>query len=549
MASKITHNNLKIDMKRIFVFAIGGTGSRVLRSFNMLLAAGINGMDSELQIVPIIIDYDLVNGDKMLVTDCLENYASLHRKFAPGVQGDSFFMANITRLKDVAVAGGNVANNIQSSNFDIYFSPQNANVSFAQSIGYDLMAGDNDVTHSLLEALYNDANSGDKETELNLNLTVGFKGNPNIGSVVLNKLKDTNEFKHFCNVFNAVTDRVFIISSIFGGTGSSGFPQLVNAIRHSAMPGLQDAKIGALVVLPYFKVQDDVNSAINSGTFNSKTKAALSFYETSGLNELLDAMYYIGDNVVSQFDNKEGGASQKNNAHIVELIGALGLVDYCLKSDEQLRNRRAHEYGLQSDKRDDQEYIDLSNFYDRESLEPHLDYLTCLTYAIKYYCDVIRGDRSMVGKSEAYYVGLKLANKVGNTAMADFEKFIDSYKIWLSQMQNNEHAFSPYIIDSYRYVEDTGRVFAYDENGEKKGELGRDVLMHNVKLTKTLRHKPLAERKLLSDAITDGEFTKAVNDAYARYRTAVTNNTAEMYFMKILREASFVIMNKVKNMK
>ncbi|WP_320908842.1 MULTISPECIES: hypothetical protein [Bacteroides] len=535
-------------MKRIFVFAIGGTGSRVLRSFNMLLAAGIKGMDSELQIVPIIIDYDVVNGDKILVTDCLENYGCLHKKFAPGTQDDAFFMANISYLKDVATPGGNRGNDIESKNFDIYFAPENTTVSFAKSIGYNLMTGNNDLTHSLLEALYNDANEDDKETELNLNLTVGFKGNPNIGSVVLNKLKDTKEFKHFCNVFNATTDRVFIISSIFGGTGSSGFPQIVNAIRHSAMPGLVNAKIGTLVVLPYFKVQDDPDSAINSGTFNSKTKAALSFYEASNLNGLVDAMYYIGDDIVSQLENEEGGTSQKNNAHIVELIGALGLVDYCLKSDEEL-NKNAYEYGLKSDKRAEQECVDLSNFFEKESLEPHLRYLTCMAYAIKYYCDVIRGDRKKVGASEAYYVGLRLADKVGKSDMADFEKFIEYFKTWLFQMLNNEHAFGPYILDPYKYIDEDGVVFVYDDEDHKKGELGSVDLRHNIKLTKTLRNKQLEENKVLPDAITDGDFTKAMNNAYTKYKTSVTDANAEIYFMKILRDASFAIMNKVEKMK
>ena len=47
-------------MKKLFLFAIGGTGERVLRSTTMLLAAGVpafNGYD----IYPIIIDYDAAN--------------------------------------------------------------------------------------------------------------------------------------------------------------------------------------------------------------------------------------------------------------------------------------------------------------------------------------------------------------------------------------------------------------------------------------------------------------------------------------------------------
>ena len=47
---------------RIFVFAIGGTGTRVLTSLVMQLAAGVRPLDSngkpirDLSIVPIVID-------------------------------------------------------------------------------------------------------------------------------------------------------------------------------------------------------------------------------------------------------------------------------------------------------------------------------------------------------------------------------------------------------------------------------------------------------------------------------------------------------------
>ena len=48
-------------MSKIFVFGIGGTGSRVLRSLTMMLATGIKfGAD---EIVPIIIDPDAANAD------------------------------------------------------------------------------------------------------------------------------------------------------------------------------------------------------------------------------------------------------------------------------------------------------------------------------------------------------------------------------------------------------------------------------------------------------------------------------------------------------
>ena len=44
----------------LYIFAIGGSGSRVLRSLTMLLASGI---ETNNNIIPIIIDPDTSNGD------------------------------------------------------------------------------------------------------------------------------------------------------------------------------------------------------------------------------------------------------------------------------------------------------------------------------------------------------------------------------------------------------------------------------------------------------------------------------------------------------
>ena len=44
-------------MSKLFIFGIGGTGERVLRSFTMLLAAGVSSFDQQ-EIYPIILDYD-----------------------------------------------------------------------------------------------------------------------------------------------------------------------------------------------------------------------------------------------------------------------------------------------------------------------------------------------------------------------------------------------------------------------------------------------------------------------------------------------------------
>ena len=186
-------------------------------------------------------------------------------------------------------------------------------------------------------------------------MKVGFKGNPNIGSVVLNQFSGSQHYKNFANGFEQ-GDRIFIISSIFGGTGASGFPLLLKTIRtdksSQAWSIISKSKIGAVTVLPYFNVTEDENSGVDSATFISKTKSALSYYEKNiSENGSIDALYYLGDNVKALYDNNDGGSKQKNSAHFIELAAALAVLNFAATPDEKLEDMPLHyEYGLETTK-------------------------------------------------------------------------------------------------------------------------------------------------------------------------------------------------------
>lgn len=500
-------------MKRVFIFAIGGTGSRVLRSLSMLLAAGVEGMN-DLELVPVIVDYDVANGDKGIATQCLETYCLVHNQVKK--TEDAFFMTKVSKLRDVAVPGGGNPVLIQSNNFDVYFGPVNTNRSFAEEIKYNEMTHNMDCTHSLLEALYNDLpemnNVGqeNKDTELNLNLKKGFKGNPNIGSVIFNQLKETEEFKHFTRVFDPVTDKVFIISSIFGGTGSSGFPEIVKSIRTSNNPGVRNACMGAVVVLPYFKIQN-TGGAIDSNNFNSKTKAALSYYASSGLNKELKSIYYIGDSNATQLADHDGEEAQKNTAHIVELLSALSIIDFCTSATHQ----EAYEYGIQSNA----DTLTLANFYENESIQPHFNYLTRFAYMVKYYRDVLQGKRKSIASNESFYAGLHLNDKIKGKPLKDFEDFVEYFEKWLEELGMNAHKFQPYILDS------------------------------KSKLTQMLSHKPLIEHRFRPDQLSDGDFTRYLNNAFSPERANLTSDKEIEVFFKIMRKATSDVLNQVNNIK
>lgn len=291
----------------LYIFGIGGTGARVIKSLTMLLAAGVDcGVNT---IAPIIIDRDLSNEDLKRTKELIDNYIKV-REEAKATEG--FFKTKIQLL-----------------NNELFVQLDDNTQKFEDFIGKSTMSDEN---KSFMDMLFS------KET-LNLDMSAGFQGNPNIGSVVLNQFNNSDVFSAFANNFNA-GDKIFIISSVFGGTGASGFPLLrktlqtpnVTNAQGSVLPNwglINEAPIGAISVLPYFDVKAKVatdSSLVNSDTFIDKTKAALSYYKSE--DGKLDTLYYIADQKATVYDHNKGGQKQKNNAHFIELASALSILDF-----------------------------------------------------------------------------------------------------------------------------------------------------------------------------------------------------------------------------
>jgi hypothetical protein len=316
-------------MARLYVFGIGGTGSRVIKSLTMLLGSGVqlNGFD----VVPIIIDPDQNNGDVTRTIDLLNNYKLVrsHLSF-DSTSVNKFFSTKIGFSEDSS-----------RESFRLKLKDVE-NEEFRDFIDYQ---GLEQSDRALVSMLFSEQN-------LTSDMEVGFKGNPNIGSVVLNQFKESEMYARFSSTFQQ-GDRIFIISSIFGGTGAAGFPLILknikdtdpNVTNHAT---IKSAPVGAVTVLPYFGVEKDPNSEIDQSTFISKAKAALYYYQHN-VNNQVDTMYYIGDNIKSQYSNEEGAFSQKNDAHFVELAAAMAIVDFANQNETQLSNRTSKEFGIKSE--------------------------------------------------------------------------------------------------------------------------------------------------------------------------------------------------------
>jgi hypothetical protein len=313
-------------MAKLFIFGIGGTGSRVIKSLTFLLGAGVKINATE--IIPIIIDPDKANGDMNRTVDILKNYQRIRDKSYDAVR-PGFFSTKITTLNELVAA--NQKETLSSPDFRFELDGVQ-NERFRDFIDYNNL---DTANRALTDLLFSTDN-------LDADMEVGFKGNPNIGSVVLNQIKNANVFRHFASNFEE-NDRIFIIGSIFGGTGAAGFPLILKNIRTAADPlsnhaFLRKAKVGAITILPYFGVAPDEKSKIDKATFISKTKAALSYYgrNVTG-NNSLNALYYLGDRDTKDYDNKEGAADQRNDAHFVEVAAALSIIDFMRLDDSLLQ--------------------------------------------------------------------------------------------------------------------------------------------------------------------------------------------------------------------
>lgn len=472
---------------RVFVFGIGGTGSRVLRSLTMLLAAGVKLEHQDISIVPVIIDTDAHNGDTARTRELLRAYHTIRNTFVDRMANSrsEIFFNNQIRSFTRADADGH-----DSAELDVQLNFQNQENTFANFINHSGLSDDN---KDIIELLYND--SVDEYPELHLDLTVGFKGNPNIGSVVFNGLADARQFKNFEGSFTA-NDRVFVISSIFGGTGASGFPTLIKLIRNSKNEHLKKSLIGAITIMPYFNVDSDDKSAINSAIFDTKTKAALSFYAEDAHVNSVNALYYLADdNQSGSLPNVEGGKNQLNDAHVIELIGATAVLDFINKKNEELATAQCYEFGAESGENPFTiAHLSLA------TKEKYIKPLVAFAYAAKIATDFIPRLNT-----QAFYAPQEL-NIAGELGLPNqYQKllwFFGEFKKWAGKEMlspGNGRRFTSFNFDEHENLNllVQGKVIktSFFNSGLTLRDIGKRITGHQARLPKDM---PVAHKYMQS---------------------------------------------------
>lgn len=426
--------------RKLYVFGIGGTGSRVIKAMAMLFAAGCHLKNDFDTVVPIIIDPDIANGDLNRTKHILGNYQEIRNQVH---QPDDFFLQKVKTIQELA------DNNsvINPEYFQFKLDEVDINT-FNQYIGFDSLQRDaqNEADDkSFLKLLYSDQN-------ISSDLKVGFKGNPNIGSVVLNQFTHSDHFRRFAETFNQ-GDAVFIVNSIFGGTGAAGFPLLLKNLRGNAdLPNsalISQALIGGVTFLPYFSL--DKQDEVKSQSFAEKAKIAISYYNRTIIHKnQVNTLYFIGNEGSSNIlKYAVGGESQKNKAHFLEMAGAMAIFDFCENVGEQANPTTIKEFGIERDSRaisfndlniDHSKLIGipLSKYYlFTQYLEKGLPKALNVSRWTKSNIKLVKRSRNSI-LDERYFASKEYSNQI--------ESFNRYFVEWITEMDNNEPAFSPFKL-------------------------------------------------------------------------------------------------------
>jgi len=300
-----------------YVIGIGGTGAKCIEALAHLCAAG---MMPETELFAMFVDPDRANGSLERAQMTLQQYANC-KEFDTGTT-DLF-------KTEIAMSNPNV------------WSPfaNQARPSLDDFFRYHGLKGKNPAAAHLFDVLYSQA---ERETTLEK----GFRGHPSIGAAVMAErveLGDEEPWMTFrnkiANDLNAGGARVFLIGSIFGGTGAAGFPTIArmianefNAGKDRAKKGSGGVKLGGALILPYFSFIPDENShelRASSEDFLMSTQAALKYYHRQKSNETYDTVYLIGDENLSPTKKfSVGSKDQRNEPHFIEIYAALAAVDF-----------------------------------------------------------------------------------------------------------------------------------------------------------------------------------------------------------------------------
>lgn len=323
-------------MANIFVIGIGGTGMRCIEAFTHLCAIG---MFDNTDVHMLALDTDKDNGNFTRLKNLKEAYIKTKgvnkRQFA---LNDTFFSANLHYYQ---------------------FSPDYSKLStFDALYNYGDAKFSNPERAAIADLLFTDNTKA-------FDLKHGYRAQTHLGSMlmyhsIINDIKqnDKSDLKRFIQELitssNSGSPRVFILGSVFGGTGASSIPIIPKAIKEAAAlisdatDIERNAYFGATLLTSYFsfplpndKEKQQQRIIATSDKFALNSQAAMMFYEADEtVKKTYQKFYMIGTDGMEWQPSKvkdktiTGGQSQENDSHYIELLAAFAAYHFFNSPEE-----------------------------------------------------------------------------------------------------------------------------------------------------------------------------------------------------------------------
>lgn len=323
-------------MANIFVIGIGGTGMRCIEAFTHLCAIG---MFDNTDVHLLALDTDKDNGNFSRLKNLKESY--LKTKGVNKKQftlNDTFFSANLHYYQ---------------------FSPDYSKLStFDTLYNYGDTKYRNPEVAAIADLLFTDNAKA-------FDLKHGYRAQTHLGSMLMYhsiiaevKNNDKSDLRRFIQELitasNSGNPRVFILGSVFGGTGASSIPIIPKAIKEAAslisdaMDIERNAYFGATLLTSYFsfslpsdKEKQQQKVIATSDKFALNSQAAMMFYEADEtVKKTYQKFYMMGTEGMEWQPSKvkdktiTGGESQENDSHYVELLSAFAAYHFFNSPEE-----------------------------------------------------------------------------------------------------------------------------------------------------------------------------------------------------------------------
>ncbi len=326
-------------MNSFNIIAIGGTGMRCAESIVHLCAMGMFD-DTEINLLALDTDYN--NGNFKRLKTLVDTYKSITAD-REGVASDTLFSAKInyftfspnypanTTFDKISDRGNSETRTHgedgvkwkESDLTDLFLTPDMRHMDLQHGYRAQTQMGSMLMYHAIIEEAYN------------------------------NKGKGSDLVRYVEHLMSTPNSIVFLLGSVFGGTGASSIPILPHALQEAAKiisnngPGdvLSKNLFGTVMLTNYFSFdKPNCNDKVyaTSDKFALNSQAALAFYnEDETVRSTYKRLYMIGREKPRNVSRKDaesvtGGDAQRNPEDYIELAAASAAYDFYQKAKAHL---------------------------------------------------------------------------------------------------------------------------------------------------------------------------------------------------------------------